>query len=137
MLSGAQCVGPLNLPADSLLVTQHVPGIDAEVLNLDRIGASDLMGNVAYFANNDLLVRAGVADTNHHRIVFLKRGDDLSYTGSELLLTTDTDKSHRWTLDAMALGDYWWVLNADDGEFLRKIELPADVDPFDLLVWKD
>ena len=54
--------GQLSVQADHLLVTQISGEEEEEVVDLSLLGATEVMGNVAYFSNNDFLVRSGGAD---------------------------------------------------------------------------
>ncbi len=53
--------GRLVLQADQYLVTLSEQGTVLESYDLSQLGISELMGNVAFFPNNDLLVRSGGA----------------------------------------------------------------------------
>lgn len=90
-----------------------------------------------------------LVDTNHHRLVFFDRNLHDNRDPASLTVVNDDDPAHRWPLDAVALGEYWWVINAGNsmqnnalqrfdskGRFLGSVTLPSGAEPFDLLPWK-
>ena len=52
-------VGRLSLQVDNQLIFNAQTNTDEEQIDLGELGVSELRGNVAYFSNNDVLVRVG------------------------------------------------------------------------------